>query len=90
MNLDSVIFIDNLPSLDLHGVDSATARVLINDFINDNYKMKNKFVVIVHGIGEGILKNTTKDTLSKNKKIIEYKIYPFNIGCTIANIDLTK
>ena len=90
MNLNNLIFIDNLPSLDLHGFDRETARVAINDFINDNIKMKNQFIVIIHGIGSGILKETTQSVLLKNKKVLEYKINPFNIGCTIVNIDLTK
>ena len=90
MNLNDLLFIDNLPTLDLHGFDRDTARVIINDFINDNKKLKNNFIVIIHGIGSGILKSVTQDTLKKNKYIIEYKIYPFNIGCTIAHIDLTK
>lgn len=90
MNLNDLIFIDSLPSLDLHGFDRETARVAINDFINDNIKMKNKFIVIIHGIGSGILKETTQLVLSKNKKVIEFKIHPFNIGCTLVNVDLTK
>lgn len=90
MNLNDLIFIDSLPSLDLHGFDRETARVAINDFINDNIKMKNKFIVIIHGIGSGILKETTQSVLSKNKKVIEFKIHPFNIGCTLVNVDLTK
>lgn len=90
MNLNDIIFINNLPTLDLHGFDRQTAKVAIDDFINDNIKMKNSFIVIVHGIGSGILKETTQKTLAINKKVIEYKIYPFNVGCTIAKIDLTK
>ncbi len=84
--LDEVIFIDNLPTIDLHGFDSETARVLINDFINDNYKMKNHLIVIIHGIGQGILRRTTFDTLKKNKKVIAFKSYYYNNGCTIAEI----
>lgn len=90
MNLNDIIFIDNLPSLDLHGFDRETARVAINDFINDNIKMKNKFIVIIHGIGSGILKETTQITLKKNKNVIEYEIYPFNVGCTLVNVNLTN
>ena len=37
LHLNDLIFIDNLPSIDLHGENSDTARVMINDFINDNY-----------------------------------------------------
>ena len=73
MNLNDIIFIDNLPSLDLHGFDRETARVAINDFINDNIKLKNKFIVIIHGIGSGILKDTTHLTLKKNKNVLEFK-----------------
>ena len=90
MNLNDIIFINNLPTLDLHGFDRQTAKVAIDDFINDNIKMKNNFIVIIHGIGSGILKDTTQRTLAINKKVIEYKIYPFNVGCTIVKIDLTK
>ena len=31
----------NLESLDLHGIDRDYAKILINDFINDNYNIKN-------------------------------------------------
>lgn len=89
-NLNQIIFIDNLPTIDLHGLDSATARVMINDFINDNYKMQNRFVVIIHGIGSGILRKTTADVLFKNKKILDYKTYYYNNGCTLAEINLNK
>ena len=50
----------NLPTLDLHGVDRDYARILINDFISDNYKAKNLKVVIIHGNGTGIIKKTTQ------------------------------
>ena len=90
MNLNNIIFTDNLPKLDLHGFDRQTARVAIDDFINDNIKMNNEFLVIVHGIGSGVLKNITQDTLKQNINVLEYKINPFNVGSTIVNINLTK
>jgi len=88
MNLNNLIFIDNLPKLDLHGYDRETARVAINDFINDNYKMKQKFVTIVHGVGSGILRTTTNEVLKKNKKVIDFKTFYYNNGCTVVQIDI--
>ena len=88
MTLNSIIFIDNLPTLDLHGYESDIAKVAINDFINDNYKMKNEFVTIVHGIGSGILRNTTNEVLRKNKKVIEFKSFYYNNGCTVVQIKI--
>lgn len=76
----------NLPSLDLHGIDRDYARILINDFIRDNYKMKQYQVIIIHGIGVGIIKKTTQETLKKNKLVEEYKIDNFNTGATLVTI----
>ena len=88
MKLDDIIFVDSLPKIDLHGFDRETARVMVNDFIKDNIVMKNEFVTIVHGIGSGIVKNTVLETLRKNKNVVDFKLYPFNIGCTIVQIKI--
>ena len=80
------MFYNNLPTLDLHGMDRDYAKILINDFINDNYKVKNTRVVIVHGIGTGIIRKTTQETLKKNKFVEEYKIDNFNPGMTVVSI----
>lgn len=76
----------NLPSLDLHGLDRDYARILINDFILDNYKLKNRKVIIVHGIGTGIIRKTTMETLKNNKYVETYKLDNFNSGTTIVEL----
>ena len=90
MTLDNVVFIEQYPKIDLHGYDRETARVAINDFISDNYKLKQEIFVIIHGIGSGILRKTTNDTLKQNKKVIEFKTFYYNQGCTLVRIDLEK
>lgn len=86
MKLSEVLFIDSFPSMDLHGLDRDYARIKINEFIEDNYTMGNEFIVFVHGVGSGILRSETADTLKKNKKVIEYQIFRNNIGCTVVKI----
>ena len=76
----------NLPSLDLHGLDRDYARILINDFILDNYKLMNRKVIIVHGIGTGIIRKTTMETLKNNKYVETYKLDNFNSGTTIVEL----
>ena len=88
MEINEVIFPDSFPKLDLHGYDRETDRVAINDFINDNLKMKNEIITIIHGIGSGIIRNTTIETLKKNNKVIEYKSNYSNRGCTIVKIKI--
>lgn len=90
MTLDDVIFVDNLPSIDLHGLDRDTARVMINDFVLENYKLKREIFCIIHGVGSGILRKTTNEVLKQNKKVLEFKSYYYNHGCTIVRISLTR
>lgn len=88
MKLDEVIFIDNLPSVDLHGFDRDSARVKVLEFIKDNLKMKNDIICIVHGVGSGIIKNEIHSTLKRHKNVIEYKLFYRNIGCTIVKLNI--
>lgn len=78
---------NNLPSIDLHGYDRDYARILINDFIYDNYVMKNEMIVIIHGNGQNIIKKTCQDTLKRNKYVLDYKIDNFNSGMTIVKLN---
>lgn len=81
-----ITLFSNSPTLDLHGESSDYARFAINDFINDNYKLKNEYIVIIHGKGSGILKKTTQEVLRSNKLVEEYKIDNFNDGQTIVKL----
>lgn len=77
---------NHCPTLDLHGMDRDYARILINDFVRDNYEMKNETIIIIHGIGTGIIRKTTQETLRKNKLVEIYKIDNFNAGQTIVKL----
>lgn len=86
MKLDEVIYLDNLPSIDLHGLDRDTARVKVIEFIKDNISMKNSIICIVHGVGSGILKNEVHKFLKNSKLVEDYKLFYNNSGCTIVKI----
>ena len=76
----------NLPTLDLHGENKEISTVLINEFIEDNYKMRNKKVIIIHGYGTKILLKNTQEVLKKNRYVENYKLDNFNSGQTIVEI----
>jgi len=88
MQLNEVIYINNLPTVDLHGFDRDTARVKVNEFIKDNISMKKDIICIIHGVGTGILKNEVHKTLKNNKYVIEYKLFFNNIGSTIVKLKI--
>ena len=88
MELKEVIFTNDLPSIDLHGLDRDTARVKVLEFIKDNKIMKNNIICVVHGIGNGIIKEEVHNTLRKNKDVIDFKLFYNNVGCTIIKIKI--
>lgn len=81
-------FIDFLPSIDLHGMDRVCARIKTEEFINDSIKLKNKRVVIIHGIGQGIVKDEVYKCLKRNKNVINFKLNVPNIGSTTVNLKI--
>ena len=80
------IFLNRYPSIDLHGFDRDSARMTVNDFIDENLFLKNEMIVIIHGIGSGIVKKEVHDTLRVNKNVLEYKTDNFNSGCTVVRL----
>lgn len=90
MELKEVIFTNDLPSIDLHGLDRDTARVKVLEFIKDNKVLKNEIICIVHGVGSGIVKNEVHTTLRKCKDVIDFKLFYNNVGCTIVKIKFDR
>lgn len=84
--LNNIVFTDIYNKLDLHGETKDIARVAINDFIYDNIKMKNEIIVIVHGIGKGILREATHNTLKNNKNVLYFKQDNYNEGQTLVQL----
>ena len=82
------IFLNRYPSVDLHGLDRDSARMVTNDFVSENLFLKNDTIVIIHGIGTGIVKNACHEALRVNKNVISYKTDNFNSGCTIVKLNV--
>jgi len=80
------LLINNLPSIDLHGLDGDIATILARDFVNDHFKMKTRKVVIVHGKGEGILRKRVHEMLKTHPKVLHYQLHAFNDGITVIDI----
>ncbi|MBQ8218936.1 MAG: Smr/MutS family protein [Bacilli bacterium] len=82
------IFLERYPSIDLHGCDRDSARMMTNDFVNDNVILRNEIIVIIHGIGMGIVKKEVHEALRTNKYVLEYKTDNFNSGVTIVKLKI--
>lgn len=79
-------FIKILPQLDVHGFTADTVMTVVNDFINDNLKLRNYKICVIHGNGYGILRKTIHTSLKRDKRVSKYYLYNFNIGCTIIEL----
>lgn len=82
------IFLSRYPSVDLHGLDRYSARMITNDFVEENLFLKNETIVIIHGIGTGIVKKEVHEALRVNKNVKEYKTDNFNSGCTVVKLKI--
>lgn len=81
-----IIVTSKTPKLDLHGEVVAMVESLVLEFINDNKKLKNKVVVIIHGKSTNILTNEVHRVLKNNDDVESFKLNNWNLGETIVKI----
>lgn len=79
---------NNYPRIDLHGEYVENAKILVDEFINDNILLKNDTIIIIHGIGQDILRKNIHEYLKKDKRVILYKRNFFNMGETIVKLKI--
>lgn len=76
------------PRIDIHGETTSTCVAVINSFIKDNIKLKQKSIIIIHGKGSGKLKNATHNLLKNNKYVNKFYIDGLNDGQTIVELKI--
>ena len=79
-------FLYNAPHLDIHGYDRYGAMAIVNNFIDNSLRIDAKKIVVVHGNGEGILKNELHNYLKHDRRVLDYKTNNYNDGETIINL----
>lgn len=72
----------------MHGMDQEYGLIALREFIQDNLKMKNREIIIIHGIGKGILRKMVLDELRRNKYVEDYYLDFFNPGSTKAKLKI--
>ena len=79
-------FLYNVPHLDLHGYDRTGAVAMTKLFIDQNIRIKESKIIIIHGKGSGILKKSIHDYLKTDKRVLSFKTNNYNDGETIVNL----
>lgn len=80
--------LNKYPKLDIHGETRDTVYTVVKSFINDNIKLKNSVIIIVHGKGAGILKQEVHYYLKKMKEVKHYHLDYWNEGITIVELNI--
>ncbi len=78
--------LDKYPSIDVHGETRDTVYTVINSFLNDNYKLHNDTLVIIHGKGKNILKDEIHFILKRDKRVKKFYLHYWNQGVTIVEL----
>lgn len=84
--IDNYMLFKDLPTIDLHGEDRITAVLKTKEFIKDNIKLKNKLIVVIHGIGKNILKTEIHKYLKTDKNVKAFRLNIYNRGMTIIEL----
>ena len=78
--------LNKYPKIDVHGETTETVVFVVQDFIKDNYKMKNKYIVVIHGKGSGALKRKVYEILKQDKLVANFELDAMNIGQTLIEL----
>ena len=79
-------FLYNKHTIDIHGFDRYGGVAMIKNFIDNESKIGTKKLIVVHGKGEGILKQATHEYLKTDRRVLEYKLNIFNDGETTISL----
>ena len=79
---------NTLPTLDLHHETGDYARVAIIQFIKDNIKCRNKYICIIHGRTNGVIRQVTNEILRKQKNVVNFGCHFYNDGCSIVELNV--
>jgi len=86
--MKSDVLTSKSPRIDVHGETYDSVSLYVTQFIDDNYILGNRFIAIIHGKGEGVLKKRVHELLKVNKKVKDFYKNNWNIGETIIELDL--
>jgi len=88
--MKSDVLTSRSPKIDVHGETYDSVSLILSQFVDDNYKLGNRVIVIVHGKGEGILKKRIHELLKVNKKVERYYLNNWNLGETVIELKTEK
>ncbi|MBE6140281.1 MAG: hypothetical protein E7172_01960 [Firmicutes bacterium] len=83
-----MIITSKTPRLNLHDEIVDIAKVLVEEFISDNYKLKNSVIIIIHGKSTNIMTKAVHQILMQNSKVKSYKLNNWNLGETIIELNI--
>ena len=78
--------LNKYPKIDVHGETTETVVFVVQDLIKDNYKMKNKYIVVIHGKGSGALKRKVHEILKQDKLVANFELDAMNVGQTLIEL----
>jgi DNA-nicking Smr family endonuclease len=76
--------------LDLHGLTQAQAAPMLDDFLRHCAARRMKCIRIIHGKGNGVLRNLARDRLSGRREVMAFCEAPATQGGSGAMLVLLK
>ena len=83
-----MLSLNKYPTLDLHGETRDTIYTLLKQFIEDNIKLKQAIVVVIHGKSSQVLKKEVNYYLGKMKEVEAFHLDYWNNGVTVIQLKI--
>lgn len=84
------MFSSHSPILNVHGETCDTVVYFLESFIQDNVKLGNIYIGVIHGRSSNILRNRIHELLKKNQCVDSFRINIWNPGMTIIKLKIDK
>ncbi len=76
--------------IDLHMFHPRDVKILVEEFINNALEEGLSPVIIIHGKGKSVIKNTVHKQLGKMEEVRSFRDVPGNWGATEVELQFPK
>jgi DNA mismatch repair protein MutS2 len=80
----------DMPNVDLHGMDTHDAEMMVGDAIDRAFMDGTEVLRIIHGDGTGVLRNAIRRLLEDHKFVVAWRPAPGAQGAGVAHAVIEK
>ncbi len=69
-----------MTTLDIHNKTESEATIIVKSFIRERYELRDYEILVIHGYGQMIMRDTVWTICAENKYVDKYKLAVPQLG----------